>query len=82
MAAAAATLDGVTAAAAALDGVTAAAAALDGVAAAAALAGVAAAAALGGAAPGFGGRHRGAAVLRHDDASVTITLTTIAKTTT
>ncbi len=62
-AAAAATLDSVAAAAAALDGVAAAAAALDGTAAAA-LAGVAA--------PGFGGRHGGAAVLRHDDAPVKI----------
>ncbi len=72
-AAAAATLDSMAAAAATLDSMAAAVAALDSVAAAA-LDGVAAAATAlaGGAAPGFGGRHRAAAVLRHDDASVTI----------
>ncbi len=69
-AAAAATLDSM-AAAAALDSM-AAAAALDSMAAAAALDGAAAAALAGVAAPGFGGRHCGAAVLRHENASIKI----------
>jgi len=50
----------------------AAAATLDSMAAAAALDGAAAAALAGVAAPGFGGRHCGAAVLRHENASIKI----------